>query len=101
MSVRIARVRACGQVTLLRQIFREAAKCGVKSIAIPAVSAGKRGFPALLAAAITLAVAATEVLASGGGLEVLVVAYGDENHLDAFECAKEQRLLMRSLAYLV
>ena len=43
-----------------------------------------------------IAVAAHEVLASGGALEVLIVAYGDENHIDAFHCAKEHscRLLV-------
>ena len=77
------------QLALLRTIFAEAARCGCRSIAIPAVSAGKRRFPALLASAITMGVAAREVLASGLDLEVLVVAFGDENWLDCFECAKD------------
>jgi len=81
------------QLGLVRRIFADAASCGATSIAIPAVSAGKRGFPPLLAAAITLSVAANEVLSCGHGtpqLDVYVVAYGDENHLDAFECAKAE-----------
>ena len=63
---------------------------GVTSIAIPAISGGKRGFPSPLAAAITHSVAATEVLASRGTLEVHVVSWGAENHRDAFECAREE-----------
>lgn len=80
---------AVQQVHLIRAIFWEAARVGARSIAIPAVSAGKRGFPPLLAAAITLSVATHEVLASGGDLEVMVVTFGDENHLDAFKEARE------------
>ena len=64
------------------------------------MSAGKRSFPPLLASAISLALAARECLASGAArdisahgapptaLEVYIVAFGDENWLDAFECAK-------------
>ena len=80
---------AVKQVHLIRRCFALAAEAGVSSVAIPAISAGKRGFPPLLAAAITLSIAAHEVLASRGTLEVHVVAYGDENHLDAFECARQ------------
>ena len=80
------------QLLLIRRIFKQAAQKGAKTIAIPAVSAGKRGFPSLLASAVTLAHAATEVRASGGDLTVFIVAYGDENHLDAFECAKYHAL---------
>ena len=80
---------AQAQFGLLRAIFAEAARYGCRSIAIPAVSAGKRQFPALLAAAITMRIAAVEVLASGLDLEVIVVAFGEENWLDCFECAKD------------
>ena len=72
---------------LFAAIFRDAARVGARSIAIPAISAGKRGFPGTLASAITTAAAATEVIASGGTLDVYIVAYGDENHKAAFERA--------------
>ena len=78
------------QLKLIKTIFKEAAVRGVTSIAIPAISGGKRGFPSPLAAAITHSVAATEVLASRGTLEVHVVSWGAENHRDAFECAREE-----------
>ena len=76
------------QLGLLATIFREAAKVGARSIAIPAVSAGKRGFPADLASAITLAVAATEILASAFTLDVYVIGFGDENLTESFRQAK-------------
>ena len=83
---------ALQQFSLISQIFRQAAERGATSLAIPAISAGKRGFPALLASAVTLAISATEVLSSGGTLDVYVVAYGDENHLDSMTYAKEQAM---------
>ena len=83
---------ARAQLRLLRRIFVEAARLGVTSIALPAISSGKRNFPPLLNAGLTLAVAATEVLASGGALRVYCVSWGDENHFDAFVCAKEAAL---------
>ena len=82
------RVAARKQLLLLRRIFQDAARVNATSVAIPAVSAGKRGFPALLAAAITCGVAANEIMASGGQLEVTVAIYGDEQHRDVFDCAR-------------
>ena len=83
--------RAAGeQLALLRRIFSDAAACGATSIAIPSVSAGKRCFPPMLAAAITCAVAASEVLASGGSLSVHLVIWGDERHKAAFAWAREE-----------
>ena len=80
---------ADAQLGLIRNIFREAARAGVTSLAMPAVSSGKRKFPPLLNASIALSVAATEILASGGELDVYFVSWGDENHHDSFACARE------------
>ncbi|MEC8585888.1 MAG: hypothetical protein VXY81_15050, partial [Pseudomonadota bacterium] len=60
--------------------------CGqvnAKSVALPAISAGARGFPVHLAACISAAVACSEVLASGGDLRVYLVAYAQDGLADA------------------
>ena len=86
------------QVTLFGRIFGAAASVGATSIAIPAVSAGKRAFPAPVMAAIAAAFAVREMLASGGSLRVLLVGYGAEDHAALFELARQQALLARGFA---
>ena len=70
---------AAAQVKMIAGVFRAAASVGATSIALPAISAGKRGFPGGLAASISCAAAAVEVLASGCTLDVYLVGFGDEN----------------------
>ena len=83
------------QLSLCLQIFRAAAEVGARSVAVPAVSGGKRGFPARAVAAIAAGVAACEVLASGGpSLDVYLVGFGAENHAAIFASAKQCVLAM-------
>ena len=70
-------------------IFKCAANVGAATIAIPAVSCGKRGFPIALGAAIAASVAASEILASGSTLKVYLIGYGDEDLTDSFQQALE------------
>jgi O-acetyl-ADP-ribose deacetylase (regulator of RNase III) len=67
------------QLNLVRKIFREAARVGARSIALPAVSGGSRGYPFEVVTCISAVVAVAEARASGNELRVHLVAFGKWN----------------------